>query len=300
MDSNVDSIHIIHQDGIPLLTVKLAESGISRDQLFEELFGGFSSAINTLILQLGHKELKSIAVQDGLLVYSFKEPVIFVAFTTRPEMEHFTKIFVKQVEYEFFKEYGGTLMDGDSYVRGEKYLKFKNAINTLYQQLTTIDQEHPQFLTFLPSYIPLHYMYIMFNLAREMIEKYPDATIRTIREVPIYFESDKHLEPIVERALGRYVGFQIVKRFLDDRFIVEPGDVLKLLNEISVSKYDRKDETFNIVLCPICRGRTSNDPICQFFSGFIEGAIGNPSITVDEITCKARGDESCKFKLNRK
>ncbi|MHA2425439.1 MAG: V4R domain-containing protein, partial [Candidatus Thorarchaeota archaeon] len=69
--------------------------------------------------------------------------------------------------------------------------------------------------------------------------------------------------------------------------------------EISVAKLDSNQEFFDVVLCPICRGKTSNKAICQFFSGFIEGALDNPGITVEETTCRAQGAKSCRFTLMR-
>jgi predicted hydrocarbon binding protein len=80
--------------------------------------------------------------------------------------------------------------------------------------------------------------------------------------------------------------------------VLTQTDVLGLLNEISVSKLESSNEIFDIVICPECRDKTSEKPMCHFFSGFIEGALDNPGISVEEISCKAAGGEMCRFKLH--
>ncbi len=300
MAPKINAVHIIHQDGIPIISSRLSVHKASEVKSFEDLFGGFSSAINSLIQQLGHKELRSIEVENGILVYSFKKPIIFVVFADSLASEYFAKILVKQIEYEFFQEYGELLMQDDAYIRGERYLGFKSTINTLYEQMLQIDSKFPRLLEFLPAFIPLHYIYVVVNLGEDIIRKYPHATIKLVRDLPLYFEDNIEIQHLVERTIGRYAGFHIIERMGDETIIMDQKNISKLLNEISVCKYDKKHDAFNIILCPICRGRTSDRPMCDFFSGFIEGALRNPSMQVEEVRCKARGDEFCRFQLSRK
>ena len=100
-------------------------------------------------------------------------------------------------------------------------------------------------------------------------------------------------------TLGRYSGHMIARDRYQGELVIDHDKVLKMLNEISIVKFDPSKECFDFQLCPICRDKKSEKPICEFFSGFIEGALDNPSIEVEEITCKAKGDKFCRFKIHR-
>ncbi len=298
MDEMIKTVYIIHLDGVPLLSLNI-DGSKDQAQTFEELFGGLSSAIATLLKELGHKELKSISAGDGLLVYSSREPVLFVVHTENPKYEQFTKILVKQIEHQFFREFEHYLKQDTSYVRGERYTRFKSNILDLYNHLLKIRKDYPELIGFLPSFIPLSQLYMVLNLGLDIIKKFPDDTIKLVREVPNYFDNDREIEALVTKTIGRYAGHILSKDRFKGNMVIDQTDVLKMMNEISVVKYDKKQDLYDVVLCPVCRGRESEIPMCHFFSGFIEGALGNPSISVEQVSCKACGDTSCKFQLHR-
>ncbi|MHA1248307.1 MAG: V4R domain-containing protein [Candidatus Thorarchaeota archaeon] len=295
MKQSVTVVHIIHRDGIPLVTVVLEEGSSDTSMQTEHLFGGLTSAISTMIRHLGHKQLRSINVEDGLLVYSYRDPVFFVAHTRDPEGERFASMLVKQVEYEFFEEFGASIHEEDSYVDGARYAPFKSTVVTLYGQMLQIEEKFPRLLEFLPSFIPLHFIYMAMNLVTEMTERFPDGMVRVLRRLPLYFE-DALVRDTVAQTLGKYLGYRVAKdRF--ERSVLAQEDVLRLLNEVSVCEYDRSRNAFDLTICPECRARKSDKPMCFFFAGFIEGALANPAITVRETACRACGDSSCSFQL---
>ena len=147
--------------------------------------------------------------------------------------------------------------------------------------------------------MPLRRLHEVLNLGLDIIDGYPDDTIKLIRRLGKYFSDDKEIVDIVARTLGRYTGHMIAKNRFQNEPVIDHEKVLKLLNEISVAKLDTTNDVFDVLLCPICRGKTAAEPICDYFSGFIEGALNNPIISVEEITCRAKGEQSCRFKLTR-
>ncbi len=299
MDSLLKAIYILHLDGTPVLRVNLDESTEEKRSTFLDLFGGFSSAINVLVKELGHKELKSITVGDGVLVYSSKEPLLFVVHAVHPKNEQLAKLLVKQVEHEFLASYEDILVDGSVFVHADFFNPFEAKVIEIYDSLMRIYTDYPQLVDFLPSFIPLTRLNEVLNLGLDVIEGFPDDTIKLVRRLSKLFVDDEDLEAVVGRTLGKYSGWRIAHNRFHDEFVINQENVLELLNEISVSKYDMKEEVYDILLCPICRGRTAEKPMCHFFSGFIEGALDNPGVFVEQISCRALGEKSCRFKLRR-
>jgi predicted hydrocarbon binding protein len=266
---------------------------------FMDLFGGFSSAVNTLLVELGHKELKSITVEDGILAYSSQDPVLFVVHAVNPKYEQFAKLLVKQIEHEFIKFYDEKLKDREFFVNCDNFTPFESKIKELYSSLKKLQENYPEILEFLPSFIPISRLYEVLNLGLDIIYGYPDDTMKLVRQLNTYFADEPGIEEVIAQTLGRYSGHRIAKTRFKNKLVLEPEKILQLLNEISVAKLDSNHEFFDVVLCPICRGRTSKKAMCQFFSGFIEGAFDNPSITVEETSCRALGDKTCRFTLMR-
>ena len=299
MNEMIKTIYILHLDGIALLSVTPEKTTSKEQGSFMDLFGGFSSAINTLLVELGHKELKSITVEDGVLVYSSQDPVLFVVHATDQKYEQFAKLLVKQVEHEFQKFYTDKLENEEFFVNCDNFTPFEPKIRELYDSLSKLQKDFPEILEFLPSFIPLSRLYEVLNLGLDIIDGYPDDTIKLVRQLNKYFDDDTGIEEVVAQTLGRYSGYRIAKSRFKNKFVLDSEKVLELLNEISVAKLDTKHEFFDVLLCPICRGKTSEKPMCQFFSGFIEGAFDNPSISVEETSCRALGDKICRFKLMR-
>ncbi|MFW9848755.1 MAG: V4R domain-containing protein [Candidatus Thorarchaeota archaeon] len=299
MNEMIKTVYILHLDGIALLSMNPENPDQKESGSFTDLFGGFSSAINTLLVELGHKELKSITVEDGILAYSSQDPVLFVVHAVNPKFEQFAKLLVKQVEYEFFRFYDEKLKNREFFVNSDNFIPFESKIIELFSSLKKLQDQYPEILEFLPSFIPLSRLYEVLNIGLDIIYGYPDDTIKLVRHLSEYFDNDSGIEEVIAQTLGRYAGHRIAKSRFKKKIVLNPEEILDLLNEISVTKLDSNQEFFDVLLCPICRGKTSEKPICQFFSGFIEGALDNPGISVEETSCRALGANSCRFTLNR-
>ncbi|TXT56526.1 MAG: hypothetical protein BAJATHORv1_20115 [Candidatus Thorarchaeota archaeon] len=295
----IKTIFVVHRDGIPLLRVSLVEKKNDELEEFLELFGGVSSAINTLIMELGHKELRSVSVDEGALVYSSKGPMLFIIHTTEDADEPFAKLLIKQIEYDFIESYNHLFNDDEFFVHRDRFAPFESRIREIFTKLNTINQEYPELLEFLPTFVQLSQLYEILNIGLDLIKGYPEDTIKLARKIKDYFKEDDNQQKVIAKTLGKYSGHIIAKQTFKGEFVIDQQDVRELLREISVVKFDKKEEVFDITLCPICRNRTSETPMCHFFSGFIEGALDNPSITVQEISCRATGDKSCRFRLIR-
>jgi predicted hydrocarbon binding protein len=224
---------------------------------------------------------------------------LFVVHTEDPKYEQFAKLLVKQVEHEFSTFFDERLNDREFFVNVNNFSSFEPKILELYNSLKKLQDHYPEILEFLPSFIPLSRLYEVLNLGLDIIYGFPDDTIKLVRQLSTFFADDPGIEEVVAQTLGRYSGHRIAKSRFKGKLVLSPEEILQLLNEISVTKLDSNHEFFDVVLCPICRGRTSEKPICQFFSGFIEGAFDNPGITVEETSCRALGAKSCRFTLTR-
>lgn len=295
----IKTVYVLHLNGTPVVSTNLEKLDDEGFGSFMDLFGGFSSAINTLLRELGHKEIKSITVGDGILVYSSREPLLFVVHSASTKYEQVAKLMVKQIEHDFFATYEDLIADEKSFIFGDKFSPFESRIAEIYDDIVNIQEPFPQLLEFLPGFMPLKRLHEVLNLGLDIIDGYPDDTIKLIRQLDKHFSDDLELEEMVARTLGRYSGHIIAQNRFQNEPVIDHDKVLKLLNEISVAKLDLKNEVYDILLCPICRGKTAEKPVCDYFSGFIEGALNNPIISVEEITCRAMGEKTCSFKLTR-
>ncbi len=300
MNNPLQSAIIIHMDGLPLLDVNLdPEQERGMDGLVN-LFGGFSSAINALMRELGHKEIKSITVADGVLVYSSHEPLLFVVHASDEKYEKLAEIFIKEIQREFLVSYEDEIHDENILSNMESFEPFAERVTDIYESLTIIDGKYPDLIEYIPSDIPLIELYELLHVGLDIIEGYPDDTIKIVRRLDQYFKGKEQTIDDLAFAIGKYSGRVIAQERFKKEYIITPKHVLKLLEEISVVKLDSENDLYDMKLCPICRGKRADRPICGFFSGFIEGALSNPAISVREVACKAMGEPSCKYKLERK
>jgi len=298
LDELIRTVYILHTNGVPILSVDPNSSLVQKTEPFINLFGGLSSVISTLLSELGHSESKSVAI-NGILVYSLKEPYLFVIHAPDSKYEHFARILVKQIEYEFQRVYNGTSLEQETSTDIEKFKPFEAKIKEIHNTLANIQTTYPEILSFLPSkeFIPLFRLNEALHMGIDIVAGYPFDTIKFVRQLGLFFADEEGLEKIIALTLGRYSGARISRERYPSEVTMSQDKVLELLNEISVTKYDKQNEIFDVVLCPICREKTSSEHMCHFFSGFIEGVLDNPRISVKEIACKAVGDTSCQFKL---
>ncbi len=51
---------------------------------------------------------------------------------------------------------------------------------------------------------------------------------------------------------------------------------------------------------PLCRGQSSDTPVCDFYSATFErlfSVLVHPAARVEELSCEARGDDACRFEV---
>ncbi len=298
MDSVVKSVYLFHRDGTPLLQVPLDENDKQKPESIKGLFERLFNAIDDVFTELGHSDIRSVTVNGGLFVYKVQDPFLFAVYTNKPKSEEFARLLVEQVEYEFDRVYIDLPRIGDSSVYEEHFNPYESKIREIYATLLNLQTEYPKLLAFLPSFVPLFRLNEVLSLGLDIISGYPHDTIKLVRQLNFLFSDDQGLEDVIARTIGRYAGNQIAKNHFEPSMVINQENVLELMNEISVTKLDESNEIFDVVLCPVCREKTSEKPMCHFFSGFIEGSLDNPSISVEEISCKATGEKSCRFKLH--
>lgn len=297
VDSIVNTVYLFHRDGNPLLQVPLDASDKMKPESIKHLFERLFCAIDDVFTELGHSDIRSVTVNGGLFVYKAQDPFLFAAYTRKPKSEEFAKQLVEQVEYEFERVYSDLPRIGDSSVYESHFSPFETKVREIYETLVHLQKDYPKLLQFLPSFVPLFRLNEVLSMGLDIIAGYPHDTIKLVRQLDLLFSDDRGLEDVIARAIGRYAGNQIAKNQFDPSMVMNQENVLELMNEISVTKLDSTNEVFDVVLCPICREKHSEKPMCHFFSGFIEGALDNPRLSVQEISCKAVGDKSCRFKL---
>ncbi|MFX0093364.1 MAG: V4R domain-containing protein, partial [Candidatus Hodarchaeota archaeon] len=211
--------------------------------------------------------------------------------------EFFAKHFAKKIELEFLETYREDLTSLDTVVEIGQFTSFEENTRRIYQELITFYRKDRKFLDFFPTTITLPVLNELFSDSIKLIEGFPNTTIRVIQDLNKRYEGD--LQQKITFSLGKYFGVKVIENKFKNKIGITPYEILKLINEISVCRYDNIKEQFNILICPICRGKRSNKPICQFFEGFIEGSLNNPKLYVKEIECRAKGNQSCKFKVMR-
>jgi predicted hydrocarbon binding protein len=293
----INSAHIFHSNGLSLVNLYIDQKKQKANDL---LFAGVSSAINTFLRELGHKNLQSITVDSGTLIYSTFNDLIFVVQVSSPDYELLGKFFVKQIELAFFSEFNNQINENTSdIIKVSTFKAFKETMNKIYTTLHTLYDNEPAIFRYFDPSIPISVIEELIKEQKDLLSGYPNDTIKLVRrlEEKIAYISIKNS---ILSSLGKYFGFEIAKNKFSSHQIITHKNVLQLLQEISIVSFDNVNEEFKMKICPICRKKKSNRPFCDFFVGFIEGAYNNPSICVKETKCIAQGDKECIYKIKRK
>ena len=292
----IKGIYVFHSNGLPLFNVNIDDE----EQILDEIvFAGVSSAIDVFLKELGHQNLYSITTTEGTLIYTSAQDLIFVVHALTVEEEQFGKFLIKQIELEFFKAFNEILLSSDkSYVDRKLYEPFKEKAMEIYNRLFSLYNTNPIFFEYFPNSIQLGTLLELLEQEKDLLEGFPDDTIKLIRT--LYENYDDSMREPVLLSVGKYFGYELTRRRTKHKIASNVSDVMKLINELSVAKYDSEKEQIILKLCPVCRGKRSTKPICYFFSGFIQGCFDNPKLTVNEINCQAKGDKNCVFQIERK
>jgi len=289
----ISGIYIFLTSGLPIFHTNLQPTEESMNQI---LFGGISSAISMLVKELAHSDLQSIEVEGGTLKYSIFKELIFVVHSRGKTGEDIVDFLLNQIKNEFIKGYEKILNTMElNVIDSSIFESFEDKVKETYRSILKLYESHENIFNFIPSDTPLSMIQDLLIKGDNLIEGFPDDTIRLVRILDDKY--DVNTKKRILFSLGVYFGIEITKMKFPTKVSFGQDVVMKLLNEISVAKFDKKKRVFTLMICPICRGKKSNKPMCDFFAGFIEGCFDNPNLRVKEVTCKASGDKNCSYKL---
>ncbi len=100
---DIDEIWIVKPGGITVFNQ-------SKDEVDPILIGGFFSAIQTFVEQLGEKELKTMQLGDSkITIYNAKQGYLFISRSQKKIKDKKIITHLKLVETKFFEEYGDIL-----------------------------------------------------------------------------------------------------------------------------------------------------------------------------------------------
>lgn len=249
-----------------------------------------------LVKEIARSDLQSIEIEDGTLKYNIFNELIFVVHNRGKTGDKIASFLLNQIKNEFIKDYEQILTTMElNVIDSSIFESFEDKVIETHQTILKLYENHENLFNFIPSEIPLSMIQDLLSKGDNLIEGFPDDTIRLVRIL-----DDKYNVNTKERilfSLGFYFGIEIAKKKFPTKVSFGQDVVMKLLNEISVAKFDKKKRVFTLMICPICRSKKSDKPMCGFFAGFIEGCFDNPNLRVKEVTCKASGDKNCSYKL---
>jgi predicted hydrocarbon binding protein len=83
------------------------------------------------------------------------------------------------------------------------------------------------------------------------------------------------------------------------------ADTFNKTSDEIVRVEEKKDQfLYHIERCPVCWGRTAEEPICHANLGLLEEGLhwvtGGKRIPVDEFLCIAKGDPSCTYRIGKR
>ncbi|MBD3190748.1 MAG: hypothetical protein GF308_08890 [Candidatus Heimdallarchaeota archaeon] len=287
----IDEFFVLKSDGICLFHMPLTDKQIRH--FSSDLFAGFTSAIVTFASQLGRSTLTKIELQDKIFVFEKTGDLISVARISSQEDFAIAKHVVSLLHKEFIEDYSKNPNLTQGIIKRDVYKDFEETVREITQKCEQIAHKTPELLRDMPVNIRLDNLEEISNFSEQLVDQFPEATIRLVRVFQP--KLPKEIMHVAMKKLGGIVG----KKLARNRFkssIIDEKEMMKLLKEISVCSL-QDDVRITLKICPFCRGRKAEEPYCDFVSGFIEGALGNPAITVKEISCHAIGDKYCQFDI---
>lgn len=288
-------VYLFLRSGLPIFYSSLDSE---KSKINEILFAGVSSAINNFIKELADSDIESIQIQDGQLKYRVQEDIIFVIHTVGKET--YESFLLEYIRTEFFRNYY-------QYLDKENLMFLDTTpFDTLSSSITSMNKKFQELygvlrnvFRYLPPNVPSELIEKLLAESDSLLDGFPNDTIKLVRSLHKQFFNHK-LRKEVMFCLGIYFGHEIKEKKFSNKIAISQSDILKILNEISIVKYDNNSKTFTFSICPICRGWESEENICDFFTGFIEGCFDNPMISIKEITCKAKNPkEKCTFLIEK-
>jgi len=289
----IDEFFILRRDGLTLFHMTLEENSFTI-QIPTDLFAGFSSAIVAFASELGSGHLSKIEIEDQIYVYEVRQDLITVAKMSSDDDETIAEHVVSILHREFVRDYKEELRNYDGTVRRDIFFPFTNKVHEIIAKCEKIAEKNPHLLANIPPSIELEAIEKLSDFSEELVDNFPDATIKLTREFQQKLPDDFMNYTMFK--LGKEVGKDVAQKKIKKN--VNDKAMLKLLREISVCSLDNNIVTLKI--CPFCRGRKTKEYDCGFVAGFIEGAYNDPTIEVREVSCHAVGNKYCEFEIFKK
>ncbi len=272
---------------------------VSEERMNQILFAGISSAINMFIKEVTQADLESINIEDGMLQFSLYNDLIFAVHSSGSRGNQLGGFLNQQIKQAFLDSYLSLIeANPNSLVESSLFSAFEKVVMEIYQTLIKLYESHTNLFNFLPREISLKIIEDLVNEGETLISGFPNDTIRMIRLLDEKYTVENKDQ--IMFSLGIYLGIEISNFKYKQRIGLSQKEVLNLLNEISITKFNSTYQLYTFTICPVCRGKQSTKPMCHFFAGFIEGCFDNPRLYVIEETCKASGDNVCTFKIHKK
>ncbi len=141
---------------------------------------------------------------------------------------------------------------------------------------------------------------LLFEMAEDLIDLYPDF-VAAVRDM----DNNPNINDQQKLKLGKYVGEGLVKQGK-----VKPVSVKNIVSGINklvipaISDFmiaESQKNELTVHANPFCLYKNSDAPSCYFLRGMIKGLLVSvsdlPEFRVEEISCKATGEDSCRFKV---
>lgn len=287
----IDEFFVLKSDGICLFHLPLSDKPMM--PFSSDLFAGFTSAIISFASQLGRSTLTKIELKDKIFVFEKTGDLISVARISSQEDFAIAKHVVSLLHREFIDDYGKHPNLSQGIVKQDLYKGFEEKVTRITQKCEQIAQNTPELLEDMPVNIRLDNLEELSNFSEQLVDQFPEATIRLVRAFQPKLPQE--IMHVAMKKLGGIVGKKLARSRYKSS-VIDEKEVMKLLKEISICSLE-DNVRITLKICPFCRGREAEEPYCDFVSGFIEGALGNPSITVKEVACHAMGDKYCQFDI---
>ena len=166
--------------------------------------------------------------------------------------------------------------------------KIEKMLNTMatafYEENKEALEKWNNDLTVFNPFLPKMDSIVIETIAELFLEKYPSNIV----SLTDYFH-DNYTPKYQE-----LIGMSLANRILEDRYSNSPkkSNLKKELSKFTVVK-DVTDDLVELSVCPFCRKKESQTPICNFVTGFINGMLKSAVWT--EKTCVGCGNPLCSF-----
>ncbi len=139
-------------------------------------------------------------------------------------------------------------------------------------------------LTVFQPFIPKMDTIVIGTIADLFFENYPSNIVSLTEYI-----HDNYTQKNQEQ-----IGKSLAETILEERYANNPkkSNLKKELSKFSVVK-NMTDEFVELSVCPFCRKKESQTPICNFVTGFINGMLKSTEWT--ETTCVGCGDAFCSY-----